>query len=165
MRKIVLLILFFILISCNIKAEGSSEYKAFKIWFENVTGFNENYEINPFIQPKYLIADFNGDGINDIVVLIKNKGNNKKGFIIFHPSTQEYFIIGAGVIFEEDDAWDDLNWVDEWRINKERNNEPGIQGGPDLILKFDSIEITKKEIGGGLIYWDEKKYKYFHQTC
>ncbi len=165
MKKIVLLSLFSILISCNLKAEETDEHESFKIWFENVTELNENYEINPFIQPEYLIADFNGDGINDIAVLIKNKGNNKKGFIIFHPSTQEYFIIGAGVIFEEKDTWDDLNWVDKWRINKEKNNESGIQGGPDLILKFYSIEITKDEIGGGLIYWDGKKYKYFHQTC
>jgi hypothetical protein len=165
MRKIVFLTLFSILVSYNLKAKETNTFEDFKKWFSGVPELNTNYEVTSYIQPEYLISDFNGDNNLDLAVLIKNKLNNKKGFIIYHPNSQEYFIIGASVIYEEEDGWDDLDWVDKWVINKEKNNEPGIQEGPNLKLEFDSIEITKDEIGGGLIYWNGRKYKYFHQTC
>ena len=97
--------------------------------------------------------------------MIINKENGKRGFVIFHPNSKRFYIIGAGIIFNKEDNWDDMDWVDFWKVNTNRSNVPGIQGGNNLIINFDSIEITMDEVGGGLIYWDGEKYNYFHQTC
>ena len=66
---------------------------------------------------------------------------------------------------------DDQDYIDIWSINRERENEPGIEeetgNGKDgiLILENPSIGIAKSELGGGLIYWNGNEYAYFHQTC
>lgn len=125
----------------------------------------DKYLIKPYLEHSYLISDFNGDQFNDIAVLIENKKTKSKGIIIHHFTDNTFHIIGAGQIYQLEDKWGDLNWVNKWKINTKRINEPGVQGGQKLKLTHDSIEIIKSEVGGGLIYWTGKKYAYFHQTC
>ena len=162
----ILLSLFVIFISTVSFTQSENElFNIFKKNFQNTNKLSEKYDVTDYIKPHYLISDFNGDNDQDIAILIINKQNKKRGFIIYHPNTNDFFVIGAGIIFNEADKWDDLNWVDNWQINNNKRNAPGIQGGSNLNLEFDSIEITKDEVGGGLIYWNGKKYDYFHQTC
>ncbi|WP_044210134.1 hypothetical protein [Flammeovirga sp. OC4] len=139
--------------------------EVFEKSFKENDSINQRFKTLSYIQPHYLISDFNGDGVNDIAVLIVEKATDKRGFIVLHPNTNKFFIIGAGEVFNHEDQWDDLNWVNQWTINTTRSNEPGIQEGPNLELKTDSIKIIKFDVGGGLIYWDGEKYNYFHQTC
>lgn len=140
-------------------------FEKFQDEFDSNTELTENYRTAAFLKPNYLIEDFNGNGTADIAVLIANKKTKKRGFIIYHPDMNQFYVLGAGEIFNEEAQWDDMNWVDNWQINHQKKNPPGVQGGPDLMLKTPSIEITKSEVGGGIIYWNGKTYTYFHQTC
>ncbi|HAA16215.1 MAG TPA: hypothetical protein DCE41_32740 [Cytophagales bacterium] len=126
--------------------------------------FAEKYVLDPRLNPMYLEADFNGDGTVDIALLIKNIATEDVGFAVVHGGTHEVFILGAG---QESTPGFSSNptYIDVWRINRERKNEPGLTEEEPLILENPSLEIKKSEVGGGLLYWDGAQYAYFHQTC
>ena len=131
---------------------------------------SKNYKIENRLNPLYLEEDFNGDGNLDIILPIFEVKTNKKGFAIIHGKTFEVFILGAGTLFKNA-LGDDQDYIDIWNINRNKENEPGIEeetgNGENgiLILENPSIEIAKSELGGGQIYWNGTEYAYFHQTC
>lgn len=144
-------------------------------WFSeskimNKLVINKLYKIENRLNPLYLEEDFNGDGILDLAIPIFEINSNKKGFAIIHGKTFEIFIIGAGKVVQNGFE-DNMDYVDIWTINREEINEPGAEeetgNGDDgtLILKNKSIDISKSESGGGLIYWNFTNYAYFHQGC
>lgn len=135
------------------------------------TTFPEIYVFDDRLNPFYLEEDFNGDQHLDIAIAIREYRSGKLGFVIVHGQTFESFIIGAGVQIKN--IWyDNMNEIDVWKINRNKENKPGLieeedihfNKGP-LILENPSIQIEKSELGGGQIYWDGKEYVYFHQTC
>ena len=85
--------------------------------------------------------------------------------MIIHGNTGETFIIGAGQQHESMD-FDELGWVDIWKVNRLKENKPGLEEEIELlVLENPSIRIAQSELGGGLIYWKGETYAYFHQTC
>lgn len=130
----------------------------------------ENYKIDNRLNKLFLEEDFNGDGQLDVAFPISETKTNKKGFAIIHGKTSEVFVLGAGKLFKNA-LGDDQDYIDEWLINRNKENEPGAEeetgNGPDgtLILENPSIEISADEVGGGQIYWNGNEYAYFHQTC
>lgn len=131
---------------------------------------NKSYKIENRLNPLYLEADFNGDGILDIAIPIYEINTNKKGIVIIHGKTFEVYILGAGKSFKNS-LGDDQSYIDIWRVNHKKENKPGVEeetgNGENgiLILENPSIEIEKSELGSGQIYWNGKEYAYFHQTC
>lgn len=128
------------------------------------------YEIENSMNPFYLEADFNGDGHFDIALQISHTKTGKVGFIIIHGETNEIHVIGAGTKIKNG-LTDDMSYIDIWKINRNKINEPGIDENSGtgekgtLILNNPSLQIEKSELGGGQIYWNGKEYAYFHQTC
>lgn len=131
---------------------------------------NKSYKIENRLNPIYLEEDFNDDEILDVAVPIFEINSGKKGFAIIHGKTLEMYIIGAGKLVQNGLS-DNMDYIDIWNINRKKINEPGVEeetGNGEkgtLVLKNNSIEISKSELGGGLIYWNGKNYSYFHQTC
>ena len=131
---------------------------------------NNGYVFDNRLNPLYLEEDFNGDGNMDIVVPIKHQPSQKIGFAIIHGQSKNLYIIGAGIRIKNGLS-NDLSYIDIWKINRKKINQPGLdengeidKNGP-LILENPSIQVEKSEVGGGQIYWDGKEYAYFHQTC
>ena len=130
----------------------------------------EKYQIDNRLNPLYLEGDFNGDGHIDLAIPIKELESEKVGFAVIHGETNEIFIVGAGTKIKKGLS-DNMNYVDIWKVNRNRKNEPGLDenGNIDknepLILKNPSIQIEKSEVGGGQVYWNGVEYEYFHQTC
>jgi len=144
-------------------------------WFQkenllNGLVINQDYEFENRLNPLYLEADFNGDGKLDIAIPIKHTKTKKVGFAIIHGQTKEIHIIGAGTKVKNGLS-DDMGYIDIWKVNREKVNEPGLEENTgtgekgQLILKNPSLQIEKSEVGGGQIYWNGKEYAYFHQTC
>ncbi|MEZ4923846.1 MAG: hypothetical protein R2780_11790 [Crocinitomicaceae bacterium] len=132
----------------------------------NVQVFNNDYLLDNRLNPFYFEEDFNGDGMKDIVIPIKEISSGKVGFAIIHGKTNDVYIVGAGKKPKNGliDS-DDMKYRDQWRINRKKENLPGVDGNEPLILDNPSIELRTLEIGGGLIYWNGKEYAYFHQAC
>jgi hypothetical protein len=64
--------------------------------FYNQEKIRTNYKINRDLNPFYLRGDFNGDKKIDYALAVIESTTNKKGFLIYHPTTKRYFLIGAG---------------------------------------------------------------------
>jgi hypothetical protein len=131
---------------------------------------SDHLEFDCRLNPMYLEADFNGDGILDVVFPIIDSMSGKKGFAVVHGKTHDIHIIGAGT-WIKDALGDNMFGYDIWKINRLKINEPGLdstgeinKNGP-LHLDSPSIQIEASDVGGGQIYWNGKQYAYFHQTC
>lgn len=120
-----------------------------------------------WLNPEYLIADFNGDGHSDtaFAVII----NNKKGIRIKHGNTNEEFIIGAGNDFKN--GGDDFHWVKNWNIVTDSMTyevtfmeEGDIDGSRDIKLEHPAFYIGTEEEGGATVAWKEGKYVWIHQA-
>ena len=127
-------------------------------------------EFDNRMNPMYFEEDFNGDGVIDIAIPIKDKETNKVGFAIIHGNSFNLFILGAGTKVENG-LTDDWDYINIWKINRKEINNAGLEENTgtgkdgELILDNPSLEIEKSEVGGGLLYWNGKNYAYFHQTC
>lgn len=128
------------------------------------------YKMDTRLNPLYHEADFNGDGNIDIAIPIEQINTGQKGFAIIHGNTKEIHIIGAGVKIKNGLS-NEMGYVDIWKINRDKVNEPGLEENTgtgekgELILDHPSLQIEKSDLGGGQIYWNGKEYAYFHQTC
>jgi hypothetical protein len=122
------------------------------------------YRLDYRMKPEAYEVDLNGGGTPDFVIQILEVSTGKKGFAVFHAEDKKIHIIGAGTTLEGDLS-DNLEYINKWGINRKRKNEPGIDQTKPLILKYPSIEIIKTESGGGQVYWNGKRYAYFHQSC
>ena len=131
----------------------------------------DKYSLDPRLNPFYLEEDFNGDGILDIALPIKEITSKKVGFAIIHGGKNQVFIVGAGTTIKNG-LDDDQSYIDVWKLNREKENtgtdtdEQGdlIETTP-IFINQPSINILKTELGGGLIFWNGKEYEYLHQTC
>lgn len=126
--------------------------------FEKATLFNLTDTIT---------ADFNGDGINDRVVFVKEKETS--GIVVIHGGLNEEVRIGFGEHFAH---MTEFNWVDYWGLvmDKETSEITFTEDGDvlesqDVKLQNPSITLGKDEVGGGLITYLNGKYLWIHQTC
>jgi hypothetical protein len=110
------------------------------------TDFKINGDMNPF----YLRGDFDGDKKLDYALAIIEKKSNKKGILIYHPTTKKYFFVGAGTSIPNGHG-DDYQWMDSWEVTSRETVK-------NLIC--ESILVQKLESSSGLIYWDGKEYKW-----
>lgn len=131
----------------------------------------DEYLLDPRLNPFYLEEDFNGDGILDIAVPVKEISSKKVGFAIIHGGKHDVFIVGAGKLIKNA-LDDDPSYIDVWKLNREKENTgTEVDDNGDLIesapvlLHNPSINILKTELGGGLLFWNGTEYEYLHQTC
>ena len=126
---------------------------------------DDDYKISDYMNPFYLEADFNGDNKLDIAITIIEKNSNKKGFIIIHQSTNDYFVIGAGKYFGN--GGDDFKWMDIWKLHRDKKaheltylENGDVDDSKVIQLKGVGIKVAKSESASGIIYWDGDIYKW-----
>lgn len=98
-----------------------------------------------WITPAQLTGDFDGDGKQDVALLVSSTKTKKRGVLIVHGGRTAAALAGAGVDFGN--GGDDFEWADQWSINKRR-------GKPDAVL------VARSESGGGLIEFVAGRYRW-----
>ncbi|MBO6881554.1 hypothetical protein [Winogradskyella sp.] len=128
-------------------------------------GLDSSYNIADQIEPNVFYADFNSDGRQDVVFLIKNSINNKKGLAFFH-SLNDYHIVGCG---EVTSALKVVNYdtfgIDNSKIAYESVNDStsgDIIGYNKIELKHIALSMKETEGTSGLLTWNGEKYIYIH---
>jgi hypothetical protein len=102
------------------------------------------------LKPCELAGDFDGDGVEDIALQVRDHVTGKVGVAIEHSKTHEWFIAGAGNRMSS--AEDNFDWMDAWRVEKNR-----------ITHKGDAILAEKSESASGLIYWSGHEYRWMQQ--
>lgn len=111
-------------------------------------------------------ADLNGDNVAE-KAFFKQTADERNLFII-DGRTKELIKIGSDASFK--DLGDDFNWVDYWGITRDSETfevlveDDEVTGGRNVKLKYPSLFVRKEEVGGGMITWSGKAYKWIHQA-
>lgn len=121
-----------------------------------------NYKINRDLNPFYLRGDFDGDKKIDYALAVVESKTNKKGILIYHPTTKKYFLAGAGTSIT-DRHGDDYRWMDAWEVSDEKIVGQGVTNLGPPKLKGEAILVQKLESSSGLIYWTGTEYRWYHQ--
>ena len=131
------------------------EFKKYKIYRLNET----------------LCEDFNGDGIIDKAEFVKSNG--KIGIIITDGKSKKLTKLGFGNRFAH---LTDFDWVNYWGVLKDSttnevefdDNSGDILGSMTVQLRNISIFLRQDEnedgSGGGIITYEDRKYKWIHQA-
>ena len=135
-------------------------------------GLSKIFERKYYAKPGFLQADFNGDGKTDVAILVARRTTQSKGIIILHQGQSTPYVVGTGRNTASCIVRGDLSWADHWHIyTQPRTEETTFNPNGDILgsravrLKHPTIELTKEEQGGGMIYWNGKRYIWIHQTC
>jgi hypothetical protein len=145
-------------------------------WFTDTfkkKGLDRKYLLTSNWSPSFLQADFNGDAVQDLAVLILEKATKRKGILLLHGNTKEAFIFGAGTSLGA--GGNDFQWADKWALYTQKtawetrfDKETGeMIGAKKVALTRPGILMEDYEDGaalaGGIIYWNGKKYVWIHQ--
>ena len=169
MKRLLIIIVFITV--CH----ASSQAQRLPGWFTiafRAHGLNTKYSITPFLKPDFLTADFNEDKIPDIAVLITEIRTKKKGVLLMHGKTNQYFVFGAGTNFGY--GGDNFGWLKQWSIYTDKiayettfDSDDNIKGSKKVKLARNGLLITDLMDGqpnsGGIVYWDGNKYTWIHQ--
>lgn len=127
----------------------------------------EDYQIDNRLNPFYFEEDFNGDGHLDLAIAVKEISTDKAGFAIIHGGSNKLFLIGAGTQIKNGLS-DDMNGYDVWKVSREKKYNTELDENYKeeyIFLSTPALELTKTEIGGGIVFWNGKEYAYLHRTC
>jgi hypothetical protein len=130
--------------------------------FYNQEKIRSSFEVNTGINPFYLRGDFDGDKKADYALAVIEQKTGKKGIIIFHPISKNYFVIGAGKELSTRPG-DDYGWMNAWEVYDRKEPELGVGEVRRIKLKSEAMLVHKLESSSGLIYWDGKKYQWYQQ--
>ncbi|MGV7225170.1 MAG: hypothetical protein ACQ9MH_27090 [Nitrospinales bacterium] len=119
--------------------------------------------INPF----YLQADFDGNGLVDLALIIKDSKTGKQGILIIHSETKNCYQIGGGINFGN--GGDNWTWMDVWKIYAHKTAEKTIFSSDNDIVEKETvriqntgIQVASSEGTANLITWDGNKYIWIH---
>jgi hypothetical protein len=119
--------------------------------------YDVSFDLNPF----YLHGDFNGDGKNDVAVLVKQRATGKVGIAIIDAVTNKTKVLDAGSAIGN--GGDDFAWMDSWQVYS-KNRAAHEAGETNAAhLRGDALLVSKSEAASALIYWNGKRYVWLQQ--
>jgi hypothetical protein len=131
---------------------------------ESLTG--QAYRIDINMNPFYLEADFNNEGMIDIAIFVRNSQTGESGIIIKHREDKSTHILAAGQTFNK---MTDLDWMDFWKLYREPyadkttfTDDLDIDGSERIEINYIAIQVGQSEGSSNLIIWDGKQYSWIH---
>jgi len=136
----------------------------------SAAGVGDKYYPAAFITPAFQNADFDGDGVDDTAVLVREVGSGKRGVVIVDGRNSACrYVMGAGTVFR---GSDDLTWLRRWSVYRkgvafETRFDPksgDIIGGRQIQLQRPALLLEDPRVhAGGLVYWNGRRYVWIHQ--
>ena len=102
------------------------------------------------LSPGMLRGDFDGDGAQDIALLVEGAKSHKVGIAILHRNDARTFVVGAGT--ELGNGGDNFDWMDSWRV------QVRVQKGAPR--RVDAMLLEREGSGGGLVYFAGRAYHW-----
>ena len=122
----------------------------------------DSYRLDARLNPFYLQADFDGNGLRDTAILVIEKSTGKAGILIFHAGMGEHYVLGAGTNFGN--GGDDFSALDAWRVRTRGPVERGAHNSEEApVLKGDALWVEKLEAASAIIYWTGNGYGWYQR--
>ena len=135
-------------------------------------GLERTFARTAYLKSDLLQADFNGDGKTDVALTVTRRQTGSRGLLILHQGQPAAHVIGTGSAKDPDILRADLEWADYWQLYAKPSTvetlfgkNGDVAGSRNVRLLRPTIEVGQDELGGGMIYWDGRKYIWIHQTC
>jgi|SRR5882672_6557618 len=113
-------------------------------------------EINPF----FITADLNGDGVLDAAVWVIERRTRKCGLAIFHRGDKGPIILAAGTPWKE--RGDNFRSFDQWSVLARGEVLDSVhEEGRKVKLEADALILIKSESAAVGVYWDGKEYRSY----
>lgn len=126
----------------------------------------QSYRIDEKMNPFYLEADFNNEGMVDIAIFVQNSQTGESGIIIKHREDKSTHILAAGQTFNK---MTDLDWMDFWKLYREPyadkttfTDDLDIEGSERIEINYIAIQVGQSEGSSNLIIWGGKQYSWIH---
>lgn len=137
-------------------AQSTLTPEQFPFWAEQVwakLAAEKSLQISTPLNPFVWRGDFNGDGRQDLAVLILDAKTKKEGiaFLLQGPTP---VTVGAGQDFGN--GGDNFSWMDVWHV-EDRGNGHGNYRGQIVTLKGDGLMVAKDTSASALIYFRNGK--------
>lgn len=132
------------------------------VWAEKLfreQKFRNRYLLSFHLNPFYLRGDFNGDGPNDVAMLVRAIDTRRVGIAIFHAGLNQVFIVGG----EEENLPEgvDLRKMDSWTVFADREVGPGLSDEPPPRIKGEAVQVQRTGMPNALIYWNGSGYRWY----
>lgn len=128
-----------------------------------------NLTVLDALQPRQLVADFNGDGEEDVALFVRDRSTHKRGLCILHAGSPECVVLGGGRAFHA--AGDDFRWVEHWDAVPRGESwatafrsDGDVHGEQTVTLEHVSIRLCAGEAGCGVITFRNGRYEWVHQA-
>ena len=158
-----LLCLLLALISCVAEGQAIPPSDQLPDWIQDrwkALAESRKLEISTRINPFVWQGDFDGDGRQDLVILVKHIPTRKEGIAIFTRRLGSPRILGAGTSFGN--GGDDFSWIDIWSI-QERGSVLTVRSRKPVKLDTDGIYVAKESSASAVIYLKSGKATWQQQ--
>lgn len=121
------------------------------------------YTVSRHLSPNSVVADFDGDGKDDLAILVRRKTDDRFGIAIVlragAKKAEKAFIVGAGEKFGSGGL--DFRWMDSWSVlDHERMSANAQKVGP----KGQGLVLQKRDAAAGSIVYDGSKFVWVAQN-
>jgi len=134
----------------------------------------DNYSVDDTMKTYYLVGDYFGDSIMDIVILFKDKVSKttKIAFINYRNTTTKTYILGLedGDLGLKNFSWAEIfenvapkeilwsNYEDDWIAFEDVPENKKVQ------VNYNALYLHAAEsCGGGFIFWKDGKFNWLQQ--
>ncbi len=168
-KEIIVTLLLFIFCACSSKENKSILTKKNS---EVRKASKDSIILSSMHKPNFILGDFDGDMLKDTVQLTENLNNKKYGLRYLLASGERKQLFMGEILFDIDDIF----WAGIFELVSKGdttfNNvdstgniitEPATEQDK-IVLPNDAVYIHEMEhCGGGIIYWDGKKFVWVQQ--
>jgi len=133
-------------------AEESLLPGQFPFWAERAwaqAAISRSLQVSKRLNPFVWRGDFDGDGRQDLALLVLNIRSKKEG-IAFLFQRGRVVVIGAGTNFGN--GGDDFSWMDVWHV-EEKGTGHGNYRGQSVTLRVDGLMVAKESSASALVYF------------
>ncbi|UOQ71959.1 hypothetical protein [Hymenobacter cellulosilyticus] len=133
------------------------------------SGLEKTYARTSYLQPGFLQADFNGDGKQDVAILVTRKQTQSRGILILHQGLPQHHLLGGGKGPEL--LQGSFTGFFSWSLYTKPSTFEILLDKTDTLaertvkLRYPTIEMGNEEGPIGMIYWNGSKYIWLYQTC